>query len=49
MPACDLVVKGVIANPTFGDDSALSGATGYKRKSEHKSGLTRKAKNPPLA
>ena len=39
---CDLVVKGVVGDPAFGDDSALYEAMGYIRKSERKSGLTRK-------
>ena len=39
---CDLVVKGVVGDPNFGDDSALYEAMGYIRKSQRKSGLTRK-------
>ncbi|HEX8736521.1 MAG TPA: hypothetical protein VF721_14420 [Pyrinomonadaceae bacterium] len=39
---CDFVVKSVVADPEFGDDSALYEAMGYVRKSERKSGLTRK-------
>ena len=39
---CDLIVKSVVADPEFGDDSALYEAMGYVRKSERKSGLTRK-------
>ncbi|HEX8464159.1 MAG TPA: hypothetical protein VF627_06015 [Abditibacterium sp.] len=39
---CDLVVKGVVGDPNFGDDSALYEAMGYIRKSDRKSGLTRK-------
>lgn len=42
-----LVVNGVLADPTEGEDSALYEALGYVRKSERKSGLTRK-KNEPL-
>ena len=37
-----LVVAGVLADPTEGPDSALYEAFGYTRKSERKSGLTRK-------
>lgn len=36
------VVNGVLANPAFGDDSALYKEMGYTTKSERKSGLTRK-------
>lgn len=42
-----LVVNGVLADPTEGADSALYEAMGYTRKSERKSGLTRKSKKPP--
>lgn len=38
----ELVVNGVRADPTEGPDSALYEAMGYTRKSERKSGLTRK-------
>lgn len=41
---CDLVVKGVVANPRFGNNSALYGQMGYKRKSQYKTGMTRKLK-----
>jgi hypothetical protein len=37
-----LVVNGVLADPTEGPDSSLYEAMGYTRKSERKSGLTRK-------
>ena len=37
-----LVINGVIGDPTEGPDSALYEAMGYSRKSERKSGLTRK-------
>jgi hypothetical protein len=37
-----LVVAGVLADPTHGPDSALYEALGYTRKSARKSGLTRK-------
>jgi hypothetical protein len=36
------VVNGVLADPTEGPDSALYEAMGYTRKSERRSGLTRK-------
>ena len=38
------VRNGVSGDKAFGDDSALYGAMGYVRKSERKSGLTRKVK-----
>ena len=41
-----LVVAGVLADPTEGADSALYEAMGYTRKSDRKSGLTRKRKPP---
>jgi hypothetical protein len=37
-----LVIAGVLGDPTEGPDSALYQAFGYTRKSERKSGLTRK-------
>ena len=37
-----LIVNGVLADPTEGPDSALYEAFGYKRKSERRSGLRRK-------
>jgi hypothetical protein len=40
------VIAGVLADPTEGSDSALYEAMGYTRKSERKSGLTRKRKTP---
>lgn len=42
-----LVVNGVLADPTEGPDSALYEAFGYTPKSDRKSGLTRKRKTPP--
>jgi hypothetical protein len=42
-----LVVNGVLADPTEGADSALYEALGYTRKSERKSGLTRKKATAP--
>ena len=41
----DLVVNSVRGTPGFGSDSALYRAFGYVRKSERKSGLTRKSGN----
>jgi hypothetical protein len=38
------VVKAIAGDPNFGDDSALYEGTGRVRKSERKSGLTRKKK-----
>ncbi len=40
----EMVVNGVRADPTEGPDSALYEAMGYTRKSERKSGLTKKKK-----
>jgi hypothetical protein len=40
-----LVVNGIIGDPTEGPDSDLYEACGYKRASERKSGLTRKHKS----
>ena len=42
MKKSDGVVKSVLADPDYGDDSALYEAFGYIRKSDRKSGLTRK-------
>jgi hypothetical protein len=39
-----LVVNGVLADPTEGPDGSLYEAMGYTRKSDRKSGLTRKGK-----
>ena len=44
-----LVVAGVLADPTEGADSTLYEAFGYTRKSERKSGLTRKSSKKPPA
>lgn len=41
-----LVVNGVIGDPQEGPNSALYEAMGYTRKSERKTGLTRKKKTP---
>lgn len=43
---CDRIVKAVVADKNYGDDSALYETMGYVRKSERRSGLTRKT-NPP--
>jgi hypothetical protein len=40
--AIQKVVKGVVGDPDFGEDSDLYEAMGYVRKSERKSGLTKK-------
>lgn len=37
-----MVRNGVVADPAYGDDSPLYGAMGFVRKSERRSGLTRK-------
>lgn len=39
---CEKIKNGVIADPDYGDDSALYESFGFIRKSERKSGLTRK-------
>jgi hypothetical protein len=44
-----LVVAGVLGDPTEGPDSALYEAFGYTRKSERKKGLTRKRKETPAS
>lgn len=41
----DLVVNSVRGTPGFGEDCALYRAFGYVRKSERRSGLTRKSKS----
>lgn len=44
------VIKGIVGDPKYGDDSDLYEACGYIRKSERKSGLTRKhADSTPAA
>ena len=40
------VAAGVLADPDEGDDSPFYGALGYARKSERKTGLTRKRREP---
>ena len=47
MNGVELVVNGVIGNPDFGPDSAHPEAMGYIRKSDRKSGLTRKTTPTP--
>lgn len=42
-----LVVAGVLADPTEGPDSALYEALGYTRKSERRTGLTRRKSSEP--
>lgn len=46
MGEISLIVAGVVADPTEGGDSALYESMGYVRKSDKKSGLTRKKKTP---
>jgi hypothetical protein len=41
---CEKIKNGVIASDEFGDDSALYEAFGFVRRSQKKSGLTRKGK-----
>jgi hypothetical protein len=45
MTNVEMIVAGVVADPTEGANSALYGAMGYIRKEDRKSGLTRKVKN----
>jgi hypothetical protein len=47
MEKADKVVKAMVGDPEYGDDSSLYEAMGYIRDSERKSGLTRKKKTPP--
>ncbi len=47
MAALGKVVKGVVGDPDYGDDSSLYEAMGYIRTSERASGLTRKKAAPP--
>lgn len=49
MKMCERIKNGVIADPEFGDDSALYEALGFIRKSERKSGLTRRKGEPETA
>lgn len=42
MRMCEMIKNGVVADPEYGDDSALYEALGFVRKSARKSGLTRK-------
>ncbi len=46
MKICEMIKNGVVADPEFGDDSALYEALGFVRKSNRKSGLTRKKVEP---
>ena len=43
LPLVQKVVKGVVGDPDFGDDSNLYEDMGYIRKSERQTGLTRKS------
>ncbi len=42
LPISQMVVAAILADPNFGPNSPLYEAMGYTRKSERKSGLTRK-------
>lgn len=44
----ELVINSVRGNPEYGADSEAYCAFGYIRKSDRKSGLTRKVKAPPV-
>lgn len=46
MQMCEMIKNGVLADPEFGEDSALYEALGFVRKSMRKSGLTRKRVEP---
>ena len=46
MKMCEMIKNGVVADPEFGDDSALYEALGFIRKSARRSGLTRKKTDP---
>ena len=46
MPTLRRVVAAVVADETEGDDSALYAAMGYVRKSDRRSGLTRRTAAP---
>lgn len=46
MRMCEMVKNGILADPEFGEDSALYEACGFVRKSMRKSGLTRKRVEP---
>jgi hypothetical protein len=48
MGKVQLIVAGVLADPTEGADSALYEAMGYVRKSDRQSGLTRKKIAPAV-
>jgi hypothetical protein len=43
------VIKGIVGDVNYGDDSDLYGACGYVRKSERASGLTRKSNTAKAA
>lgn len=47
LDSCKRAANGVLADPTEGEDSALYQEMGYTRKSDRKSGLTRKGKKKP--
>lgn len=44
----DMVVNSVRGTPGYGPDSALYRALGYVRKSERRSGLSRRKSSPPM-
>jgi hypothetical protein len=44
-PINQQIIKGVVGDPNYGDDSALYEGFGYVRKSQRKTGLSRKTKN----
>ena len=46
MKIIQFIVNGVLADPEYGDNSALYEAMGYVRKADRKSGLTRRKTDP---
>ena len=47
MSKADKIIAAIVGDPDFGDDSSLYEACGYTRKSERRSGLTRKGGTAP--
>lgn len=47
LPISQMIVAGVLADPNYGPNSPLYEELGYTRKSERKSGMTRKKKTTP--
>lgn len=49
MRIAQVVINGIVGDPTEGPDSDIYEASGYIRKSERKSGLSRKPKTAPTS